>query len=73
DTKRLLATVYGRFLPNKVVCLLDPADGAGGEDLTPLLKGKAQKGGRATAYVCQNFTCSAPVTEAGELEALLEG
>jgi uncharacterized protein YyaL (SSP411 family) len=73
DTKRLLATVHGRFLPNKVVCLLDPADGTGAGDLTPLLKGKTQKGGRATAYVCRDFACSAPVTEPGELEALLEG
>ena len=73
DTKRLLATVYGRFLPNKVVCLLDPADGTEVGDLASLLKGKTQKEGRATAYVCQNFTCSAPVTEAGELGALLGG
>ena len=40
--------------------------------LVPLLEGKASKEGRATAYVCQDATCSAPVTEVRDLEALLE-
>jgi uncharacterized protein YyaL (SSP411 family) len=71
DTKQLLATVHGRFLPNKVVCLLDPEDGTGVTDVVPLLGGKVQKDGRATAYVCQSFVCSAPVTGVRDLEALL--
>jgi uncharacterized protein YyaL (SSP411 family) len=27
--------------------------------------------GKATAYVCENFTCKAPVTDAGKLQQLL--
>ena len=72
DTKELLSSVHGRLLPNKVICLRDPTDSQEVTKVIPLLEGKTQKDGRATAYVCKNFTCSAPVTEAGELETLLE-
>ena len=72
DTKALLSSVHRRLLPNKVICLLDPTDSQEVTNVIPLLEGKTQKSGRATAYVCKNFTCSAPVTEAGELETLLE-
>jgi uncharacterized protein YyaL (SSP411 family) len=40
--------------------------------MAPLLKGKSQIGGRATGYVCHNFTCSAPVTTWDELRRLLD-
>jgi uncharacterized protein len=45
---------------------------AGGEpDGVPLLEGRDPVDGRATAYVCEGFACKAPVTEPGQLEALL--
>jgi uncharacterized protein YyaL (SSP411 family) len=60
DAKALLDEVFGVYLPNKVV-----ACGSNAE--TFLLKGKPQVNDRATAYVCENFTCKAPVTTAEEL------
>jgi uncharacterized protein YyaL (SSP411 family) len=45
---------------------------AGGEpDGVPLLEGRDPVDGRATAYVCEQFACKAPVTEPDQLEALL--
>jgi uncharacterized protein YyaL (SSP411 family) len=45
---------------------------AGGEaDGVPLLEGRTPVDGRAAAYVCENFACKQPITEPGELAALL--
>jgi uncharacterized protein YyaL (SSP411 family) len=66
----LLASVFGRYRPNRVVA--GCADGAAPADL-PLLAGKRAVGGRATAYVCQQYACQAPTTEPGELERQLDG
>ena len=68
--KELIAAMTSLYLPNKVVQLATP--GTSLADISPLLQGKTQIDGEATVYVCQNFTCSAPVTSASELRALLE-
>ena len=67
-TRALLRTVFGRFLPNKVVAAAPP-DGAP-TDL-PLLADRPARGGVATAYVCRNYACQAPVTGPEELAAQL--
>jgi hypothetical protein len=47
-----------------------PADGAAGP--IPLLAGRTvPAGGVAAAYVCRNFACQAPVTQADQLRAAL--
>jgi uncharacterized protein YyaL (SSP411 family) len=55
DTQSLLAEVFHTYLPNKVVA-------CGSDSDVFLLNGKLKVDGRATAYVCENFTCKAPVT-----------
>lgn len=37
----------------------------------PVLSSMTQQGGVATAYVCQDFTCSLPLTDPQELRRLL--
>jgi uncharacterized protein len=70
DVKALIAEMNSLYLPNKVLQLATP--GMELADISPLLQGKTQVDGKATVYVCQNFTCSAPVTSASEMRALLE-
>ena len=59
-TQRLLNTVFGRFLPNKVVVGASTGDA---DSPLPLLQDRGMIGGSPTAYVCQNYTCQLPVTE----------
>lgn len=70
DTRALAAVALKPFLPNRVIVLARP-----GEDPpripSPLLAGRGQINGKATAYVCQNYACQLPVTEPADLEAQL--
>lgn len=68
QTRALLAAVHGLLLPNKTVMCLDPQQG---DTLPSLLTGKTQIDEKVTAYVCQNFTCSLPVTDREALTQLL--
>lgn len=71
DTTGLLATVNSLFLPHKVLMLIeDDADSFLCQRL-PVLYSMSQQGGVATAYVCQDYTCSLPVTDPQELRRLL--
>ncbi len=70
DTRALVHTVFARYLPNKVVALAAPQDELAGQTIT-LLAGRAALQGRATAYICRNFYCEAPVTNAETLAAQL--
>ncbi|MEE8605703.1 MAG: thioredoxin domain-containing protein [Candidatus Aminicenantaceae bacterium] len=69
DTKTLLKAIHSRFIPNRVIALLDPTstDAAELAKKIPLLSGRELVDGKATAYVCENFTCQLPVTSPEEL------
>ena len=69
-TESLLATVQQRYVPNKVLLVMDESRGSGECDL-PLAAGKTSVNGHPTAYVCRRSTCSTPVTDPAQLEALL--
>ena len=55
--------------PSRVLVRIEPDAGEGG--LAVRLEGKRQKDGKATAYVCRERACSAPVTSPEQLAALL--
>lgn len=69
-TEALLAVIYGRYLPNKVLVGCDPGDRH--VQGVPLLEGRSMVGGRPTAYVCERYTCQQPVTTPDELVAQLD-
>jgi hypothetical protein len=66
----LIKEIHRLYLPNKLLRLVSPDPPL--ENVSPLLQGKTQIDGRPTVYVCENFTCSAPVTTWSELKPLLE-
>ncbi len=70
QTRALKRQVWGRYLPNKVVALTSGDDAAAAE-LVPLLRERRAIEGRATAYVCEQYVCSAPTTDPEELRAQL--
>ena len=70
DTRALLREVWTRYIPNKAVALADEGDGRAGE-LLPLLHDRPMIEGRATAYVCEHYTCQKPVTSPSDLAGQL--
>ena len=73
DTRDLLDEVHRQYLPNTIVLLADGSDGQNylSEKLDEL-KTMGPVSGKAAAYVCENFTCKAPVTSVEELRKILE-
>ncbi|MFZ0088973.1 MAG: thioredoxin domain-containing protein [Solirubrobacteraceae bacterium] len=63
--RELERVVRGAYRP-RVVLAGGVADGV------PLLQGRAPVDGRPAAYVCEHFSCRAPVTEADALAAALD-
>jgi uncharacterized protein len=74
DTQAMLQALHQQYIPNKVLFQIDPQQVAAALAALPLLRdvlaGKAQVEGKATVYVCHNFTCSLPVTDPEALTAL---
>jgi uncharacterized protein YyaL (SSP411 family) len=73
DTRALLSEVHRHFLPDTVLLLADGAEAQKflGEKLEAL-RSMAPIDGRAAAYVCENFTCRAPVCDPQDLAKLLQ-
>jgi hypothetical protein len=65
----LLNNIYSLYLPNMTLQLASPSQPL--QQVSPLLAGKKQIAGKATIYVCHDFTCSQPVTEWADLEPML--
>ena len=65
DTGALVDTVWQHFDPLRVLAW-------GAADGVPLLADRPLRDGSATAYVCHNFVCDAPVTDVAALVELLE-
>jgi uncharacterized protein YyaL (SSP411 family) len=73
DTRALLRTLHSRFVPNRVVMLVDSPEAR--RALTayiPSIEFLERMEGRASAYVCRNYTCQLPVTEAEKFAELIQ-
>jgi uncharacterized protein YyaL (SSP411 family) len=61
DTDRIVADLHRRHWPNKVMARR-PSQGAMSSALDGLFDGKSAPAPGPTLYVCEGFTCQAPVT-----------
>jgi uncharacterized protein YyaL (SSP411 family) len=72
-TKALLKEVHRHFLPNTIVIL---ADGDEGQkylgERNEAIRAMSLAEGKPAAYVCENFTCKAPVTDPKQVGDMLE-
>jgi uncharacterized protein YyaL (SSP411 family) len=73
ETKALVKEVHRHFLPKTIVLL---ADGAEGQkylgERNEAIRAMSLVDGKPVAYVCENFTCKAPVAGPKRLAELLE-
>ena len=73
ETKALIKEVHRHFLPNTILLL---ADGSEGQkflgDKNEAIRAMSVVNGKPAAYVCENFTCKAPVTDPKALGELLK-
>jgi uncharacterized protein YyaL (SSP411 family) len=66
EIRPMLQEVWRAYLPSKVVAS-GLADDSQAPAAVPLLQNRPLVNGLATAYVCENYTCKQPVTEAAAL------
>jgi uncharacterized protein len=72
QTRLLLAEVRRHFLPNKILILVDGGEGQKFfSEKNEAIRAMSPIDGKAAAYVCENFTCKAPVTDPKALGNLL--
>ena len=63
DLPETLKTVLGRYAPELTVLIKSPEDAAILKELAPFTADMHPQQGRPAYYVCQNGSCSLPVTE----------
>ena len=73
DFQALAAVLHERLGPRRALLAADGGEGQRWlSGRAPYLAAMTPRGGRATAYVCENFTCREPVTEPAALRRLLQ-
>jgi uncharacterized protein YyaL (SSP411 family) len=74
DTRTMLRLVHDRFIPDKILLLAD--GGAAQQQLArwlPFVGNVSRRGGRATAYICENYVCQLPTADPHVAAQLLDG
>ena len=68
----LMEPVRGTYLPRKVIVQSDSVNQQLSERI-PLLAGRTSLDGRATAYLCEDFSCKEPTTDVSVFKRMLKG
>jgi uncharacterized protein YyaL (SSP411 family) len=73
DTRAMIDALRKEFRPNQVILLRTPENAGALAKLAPYTETQLSINGKATAYVCRNFTCKVPTNEvATMLESIRE-
>jgi uncharacterized protein YyaL (SSP411 family) len=72
DMRRLLAELHSRFVPNRIVLLVNPESRPALARYLPTVAEMTAIGGQATAYVCEDYACKLPTADAAEFSRLLQ-
>lgn len=72
DTQAMIASLQKRYAPNSLL-IMNPTGVASRnvETVIPWVQGKTALGGKATAYVCENFACQSPTMDTKKLMEML--
>ncbi len=72
DTREMISSLQSGYFPNCVVLLRPEEADQKLFNLIPLLREQPVLDGKATAYICQNYQCSAPTTDSQRMLEQLE-
>jgi uncharacterized protein YyaL (SSP411 family) len=61
ETTAILADLRKRYIPNYVLACRADASTADSDALRPLFEGKTASGPEPQVFICENFTCQAPL------------
>ena len=71
DSLQIMKALRKEFIPNKVSLFRPEGEEPEIAQLSPFVQFQVSMDGRATVYVCQDYTCELPVTSADEMLSLL--
>jgi len=72
DTRQLLAALHSRFVPQRIVLLVNGESRQALARYLPAVAGMAAIGGQATAYVCEDYACKLPTADVAAFAQLLQ-
>ncbi|KPK88874.1 MAG: hypothetical protein AMJ94_13820 [Deltaproteobacteria bacterium SM23_61] len=73
SSRAMTAAIQQKFHPNKIFIFRAEDDtGKRLAALCPFVEGMKSVGGRATAYLCQGYSCRTPLTDPAALEEALK-
>ncbi|MCI0446822.1 thioredoxin domain-containing protein, partial [bacterium] len=71
-TNELLREVHSKYIPNKILLLADGQEGQNTlASYIPFIKNVTMMKGKATAYICENYTCKLPTSDRKTVAKLL--
>lgn len=62
DCSKFIKALWLRFIPDKITLVCNPDSRKDLERITPIVKDKRLIDGKTSVYICENYTCRAPIT-----------